>query len=246
MVGIETSQHVKLNYEPAGVGERVLAFFLDGFFIGVYFLVGGWIWGYLKEIAAGSESILTSNWLFYLLVLIPILCYHLISEILSNGYSPGKKIVGIRVINIDGTRASLSGFLIRWLFRLVEISMTSGVLAFVTVIMNGKGQRIGDILAKTCVINERKKVKLDQTILEDLEESYEPRFKQVTELRDEDIRIVREVLNARSKYEYDTWFKMLQRTRELIEKKLGISDHGMRTDEFLKTVVKDYNVLHGK
>lgn len=27
MVGIETSQHVKLSYEPAGVGERVLAFF---------------------------------------------------------------------------------------------------------------------------------------------------------------------------------------------------------------------------
>ncbi len=247
MVGIETSQHVKLNYEPAGVGERVLAFFLDGFFIGVYYLVVIWIWGYINSIGADPSDIEDSSvWVLYVVLIIPVMGYHLVSEIISNGYSLGKKIVGIRVVKIDGTRANISGYLIRWMFRLIEISMTSGVVAFVTVIMNGKGQRVGDILGKTCVIKERKKVNLDNTLFANVSDAYEPRFKQVVELTDKDIRIIREVLDSRRYYDYDNWFLMLQKTRKKIEERLGIEDHGMKGDEFLETVIKDYNAIHGK
>lgn len=247
MVGIETSQHVKLSYEPAGVGERVLAFFLDGFFIGVYYLVVIWIWGYVVNFGSSSSDIESSSvWVLYVVLIIPVLTYHLISEVVSNGYSLGKKIVGIRVVKIDGTRATLSGYLVRWMFRLVEISMTSGVVAFITIIVNGKGQRIGDILGKTCVIKERKKVKLDNTLFAEVADAYEPVFPQVAELSDSDIRIIKEVLDSRSHYEYDNWFLMLQKTRKKIEDRLGVQDHDLRGDEFLKTVIKDYNAIHGK
>lgn len=246
MVGIETTQHVKLNYEAAGVGERILAFFLDAFFIGVYYLVVIWVWGYITNLGSSSSDIESSPvWILYVVLIIPVLTYHLISEVVSNGYSLGKKIVGIRVVKIDGTRATISGYLLRWLFRLVEITMTSGVLAFVAIIMNGKGQRIGDILGKTCVIKERKKVKLDNTLFSRVSDAYEPRFKQVAELTDKDIRIIKEVLDSRSHYEYDNWFLMLQKTRKKIEDRLGISDHGMKGEEFLETVIKDYNAIHG-
>ncbi|MEX0719015.1 MAG: RDD family protein [Balneolaceae bacterium] len=241
---IETSQHVKLKYEPAGVGERVLAFILDGFFMGVYYLVVIWIWGYLNSIGSG-EGAGSSTWISYLILVLPMMLYHLIIEILWKGYSLGKKIVGIRVVKIDGTRADLSGYLIRWIFRLVEITMTSGVLAFVTIIMNGKGQRLGDIVGKTCVIKERKNVKLESTLFADLEEEYEPVFQQVAELSDKDVGIIKEVLNARRNYDYDTWFLMLQRTRKLVEDKLGLTRSDMNAEVFLKTVIKDYNAIHG-
>lgn len=247
MVGIETSQHVKLSYEPAGVGERILAFFLDAFFIGVYYFVVFWIWGYVTDLGSSSVQYMENSlWILYVVLVLPVMLYHLVSEVVSNGYSFGKKIVGIRVVKIDGTRAFLSGYLIRWLFRLVEITMTSGVLAFVAVIMNGKGQRIGDILGKTCVIKERKKVKLDNTLFAQVSDAYEPRFQQVAELTDKDIRIIKEVLDSRSHYEYENWFLMLQKTRKKIEDRLGISDHGMKGQEFLETVIKDYNAIHGK
>jgi uncharacterized RDD family membrane protein YckC len=247
MVGIETTQHVQLNYEPAGVGERILAFFLDAFFIGVYYFVVIWIWGYANDLGNTSQqSMKESVWLLYGILVLPLMLYHLISEVVSNGYSFGKKIVGIRVVKIDGTRATLSGYLLRWLFRLIEITMTSGVLAFIAIIMNGRGQRIGDILGKTCVIKERKKVNLDQTLFSRVSDAYEPRFKQVAELNDKDIRIIKEVLDSRVHYEYDNWFLMLQKTRKKIEDRLGISDHGMRGEEFLETVIKDYNAIHGK
>lgn len=246
MVGIETSQHVKLSYEPAGVGERILAYFLDGFFIGVYYLVVTWIWGYVTDF--GPNSMMEngqSSWVLYVILLLPIMFYHLISEVISNGYSLGKKIVGIRVVKMDGTRATLGGYLMRWLLRIIEISMTSGVLAFITVVTNGKGQRIGDILGKTCVIKERKKVKLDETLFKEVSSAYEPVFKQVAELNDKDIRIIKEVLDSRSHYEFDNWFLMLQRTKKKIEERLGIKDHGMKADEFLETIIKDYNSIHG-
>jgi len=247
MVGIETSQHVKLSYEPAGVGERILAFFLDGFFIDVYYLVVIWIWGYVNSLGANPSDIESSpTWVLYVVLVLPMMLYHLISEVISNGYSIGKKIVGIRVVKVDGTRASLSGYLVRWMFRLVEITMTSGVVAFVTVVMNGKGQRIGDILGKTCVIKERQNVKLDNTLFAEVADAYEPVFPQVAELSDKDIRIIREVLDSRSHYDYDNWFLMLQKTRKKIEERLGVKDHDLRGDEFLKTVIKDYNAIHGK
>lgn len=247
MVGIETTQHVKLSYEPAGVGERILAFFLDAFFIGVYYLVVIWIWGYMAEIGSNPEQMTeNSMWVLYIVLLLPVLLYHLVSEVISNGYSIGKKIVGIRVVKVDGTRANLAGYLVRWMFRLVEISMTSGVLAFVTILMNGKGQRLGDIVGKTCVIKERKKVKLNNTLFSEISSGYEPVFKQVAELTDEDVRIIKEVLDARPHYEYGTWFVMLQRTRRLIEEKIGVQEHGLSGDEFLETVIKDYNAIHGK
>ena len=247
MVSIETSQHVKLSYEPAGVGERVLAFFLDGFFLGVYYLVALWIWGYVNQLGSTDLAELNNTaWIVYVFIVLPLLLYHLVAEVISNGYSIGKKIVGIRVVKIDGTRATLSGYLVRWLFRLIEITMTSGVLAFITIIINGKGQRIGDILGKTCVVKERNKVKLDDTLFAEVAEAYEPVFPQVADLDDKDIRIIREVLNARSHYEYDNWFLMLQKTRKKIEDRLGIQRNEMQADEFLKTVIKDYNAVHGK
>lgn len=242
---IETTQHVKLSYEPAGVGERILAFILDGFFIGVYYLVVIWIWGFVNSAGSADEYSGDSVWILYVVLVLPMMLYHLLFEVLWKGYSLGKKIVGIRVVKIDGTRADLSGYLIRWLFRLVEITMTSGVVAFVTILLNGKGQRLGDIVGKTCVIKERKKVKLDNTLFAELHESYEPVFPQVAELTDKDVSIIKDVLNARKNYEYDTWFLMLQRTRKLIEEKLGLSRADMNAETFLKTVIKDYNAVHG-
>ena len=247
MVDIETSQRVKLSYEPAGVGERILAFFLDAFFIGIYYLVVIWIWGYANNIGPNSAgNFEDSVWVLYIVLVLPLMLYHLVSEVISNGYSLGKKIVGIRVVKIDGTRANLGGYIIRWMFRLIEISMTSGVLAFVTILLNGKGQRVGDILGKTCVIKERKKVNLDNTLYSKIADAYEPQFKQVAELNDKDIRIIREVLDSRSHYDYDNWFLMLQKTRKKIEDRLGVEDHGLSGDKFLRTVIKDYNAIHGK
>ena len=156
----------------------------------------------------------------------------------------GKWLVGIQVVKIDGTNPNLGSYLIRWLFRLLEISMTSGLIAFITVLINGKGQRLGDIAAKTCVIKTKKKVKLSDTIYSQTETEYTPLFPRVAELTDKDISTIKEVLGSKKDYEYNTWFVMVQRTANIIQMKLGIQKEEFKADEFLNRVIADYNHLH--
>ncbi|HCI71200.1 MAG TPA: RDD family protein, partial [Balneola sp.] len=87
----------------------------------------------------------------------------LIFEVVWNGKSFGKWMMGLQVVMLDGSSPSFGNYLIRWMLRLLEVSFTNGILAFITVLINGKGQRLGDIAAKTCVIKTRKKVKLSDT-----------------------------------------------------------------------------------
>ncbi|MBO6535980.1 MAG: RDD family protein [Balneolaceae bacterium] len=244
-IGVETTQHVQLAYNPASVGERLLAFLLDGFVIVGYFLLMQSFVGALeKSNLMSSEAIENQQWVFVLIYSIVPFFYHLASEVLWNGKSFGKWIMGLQVVRTDGTSPSFSNYLIRWLFRLVEITFTTGLVAFMTVLLNGKGQRLGDIAAKTAVIKTRRKVKLSDTLYSELETEYEARYPQVKNLSDKDITTIKEVLASRKGYEYATWFVMIQRTANIIQMKMDIKKLEVNADDFLKQVISDYNHVH--
>jgi uncharacterized RDD family membrane protein YckC len=244
-IGIETAQHVNLNYKPAGIFERILAYFIDFIVLGIYWVVLGMI-GSLSDSSGSPASSNDNMWLVYVIIILPVMLYHLAMEILWNGYTVGKWLLGIRVVKLDGTRPSVSNYLIRWLIRLFEITMTSGVVAFFTLLLNGKGQRLGDIAAKTCVIKVGKRTKIDETMFENIDDSYEAVFPQVVELTDKEVSVINEVLKSRREYDRSSWLTMTARTRVLIQEKTGILKSGMGDIEFLKQIVKDYNALHGK
>lgn len=242
-IGVETTQHVQLNYKPATVVDRILAYLLDGIVIGAY-------WILLTAIGDGSSSSENSVdeqflWLSMVLVFLPIWLYHLISEILWNGFTVGKWLVGIRVVKLDGTRPSITNYLIRWFIRLFEVSATGGGVALLTVLMNGKGQRLGDIAAKTCVIKVGKQTKLSATMFENISENYQAKFPQVMELTDEDIAVTNEILKSKNNYEYSAWIKLVRKTKDLLQKKMGLNETNLDAVSFLQQVVKDYNALHG-
>lgn len=244
-IGVETDQHVMLNYKPAGVVERILAFIIDGFVLGAYYLalVGLSELGRAADINPFGENSAAVAVVIYIM---PIFLYHLVIEVLWNGYSVGKWFLGIRVVKLDGTRPGLTGYLLRWLLRPFEIGMTSGGVALLTILINGKGQRLGDIAGKTCVIKVRKNARLSDTMLKSINEDYKTTFPQVAELTDQDITIINEVLKSRDKYDYATWLKMVSKTRNLIQSKMGIIEAKMTDQGFLEIIVQDYNAMHGK
>ena len=51
---------------------------------------------------------------------LPVLFYYPMMEILTNGQTVGKKIMGIRVITLEGGQASISQYLFRWMFRTAD------------------------------------------------------------------------------------------------------------------------------
>ncbi len=244
-IGVETTQHVQLNYNPASVGDRLLAFLLDGFVLAGYYLLLQILIGALDEANIISNAALEEQfWILILVYTIVPFFYHLAFEVIWNGKSFGKWAMNLRVVRVDGTNPTFGNYLIRWMFRLVEITFTTGLVAFITVLVNGKGQRLGDIAAKTCVIKTRRKVKLTDTIYSEIDTEYIAKYPAVKELTDKDISTVREVLASKRKYEYATWFVMVQRTANIIQMKLNIEKLESSADDFLVQVISDYNHLH--
>ena len=227
---INTTQNVKINFEAAGIGERLLAYILD-FAIKVgYLIVAGYVFGAFDNMdewsQIGINTLLSFPYIFYTLTL----------ESFLEGQTIGKKAMKIRVVKIDGYQASLSDYLVRWFFRIVDIFMFG--LGFFVIIFNKRSQRFGDMAAGTAVISLRDKVSINHTILENLNEDYKPTYPNVIKLSDNDARIIKETFTvAKASRDYNTLIKLRAKIIEVTEiKKVSSSDI-----EFIDTVLKDYN-----
>ncbi|MEX2349576.1 MAG: RDD family protein [Flavobacteriaceae bacterium] len=183
---IETAQNVTISQNIAGIGDRILAYIIDSVLIGVYFLIVFYIFG-----ITGVDF--DSTFLFIMTIGLPVFIYHLLWETFWNGQSPGKAAMKIRVVKVDGSKPAFPNYLLRWLLRLVDISFTSGALAVVVILVNGKGQRLGDLAAATTVITEKKVSAISDTLLVDLPEGYVPKYPQVTVFNDTEIQTIKSI-----------------------------------------------------
>ena len=52
------------------------------------------------------------------------------------------------------------------------------------------------------------------------------------------------MLASKKKYEYATWFVMVQRTANIIQMRLNIKKVENNADDFLAQIISDYNHLH--
>jgi len=132
---------------------------------------------------------------------------------------------------------------LRWILAPIDIYFTYGSVGLVTMIVNGKGQRLGDLAAHTSVVKLKAETKLDDTILRVTPTNYEVKFPQVSALSDKDISLVKEVLDLNfKKPDITVYTRILNKTKEAIEKKIGVSTN-LHPLIFLDTVLKDYNYL---
>lgn len=231
---LQTTQNVTLQYQIASVGDRILAAMLDISFMAVYSI--------LLVVIISASPLDIRGWLGALFV--PILFFHLFFEIFFNGQSPGKMIMGIKVVKTDGSQLSIGACIIRWIFRILDVSLFFGGLAVLVIIINGNGQRLGDIAASTTVLKLPKSNDLQSTSWVNVHHTYEPLFNQAELLTDNDIRIIREVLEvAAQKPKQPQTMELLRQTRDAVVKKTSI--HAEMPDrKFLYTIIKDYNAIH--
>lgn len=227
---IETAQNVNILQNVAGVGERILAYLLDGLIMGFYVFI---------VIMLFSNVNLSDDYgmIVGLTIGLPLFLYHLLWETLWNGRSPGKALMKLRVVKTDGSKPAFSNYMLRWLLRLVDITATSGGLALVTILLNGKGQRVGDIAASTTVITEKQTVNFSQTILMDIPENYEPSYPQVTVFSDSEIQTIKNVfMEARYNGNHNVILKLANRVSSVMQVKLEETPI-----KFIDKVIKDYN-----
>lgn len=226
-VAIQTSQNVLLEYEPASIGDRILATLID------YLVFFGWL---VLTLSVPLALKLPLGTFYYVLVVaLPILLYDLVCEWLLNGQSVGKIAMGIRVVMLDGSQPGLGAYLLRWLMRIVDTRLMSGLVAMITIAINGKGQRLGDITAGTTVVKLGQKVSLEQVVYQPLPENYDVVFPEASLLIDRDIQIIREVLSRGDA-------EVVQQTADKVKAVTG-SQSMLPARRFLEIIVMDHQFL---
>ena len=229
-IRIQTTQNVTLEYEIASIGERVLAALIDYGLYVVWFIA----WAMLNS----AYDFAPQGRAGQVLMLLPTTFYMLACEVFFNGQSLGKKALHLRVVRLDGTRAGLGDYLLRWLLRPLEILMTLGVLAFITLLLNGRGQRLGDMAAGTGVISLKPRAGARNPLAAEatLVEGYQPVFAQAATLTDHDVALIRQLLYQGARQEN---YMLLN---DLSNKVKAVT--GIRTDlpdlPFLQTVLRDH------
>ena len=154
-INITTVHNVNITYKAAPLGSRILAWGIDTgllIFTGVFIMILLLITSELNFDKINFDHPATLLPLFF--TILPLMMYNLLCEIGMKGQTIGKNIMKIRVISMDGSPLSIGQCLIRWTLRLIDIHLSSGLPAILTIAFKERGQRIGDIAAKTAVIED--------------------------------------------------------------------------------------------
>ena len=233
IVDVQTSQNIEIRFTAASVMHRVAAVAID--FIVQIGAIFGMLLIYANDILDGPEAAV--------IIMTVIIFYPFIFESLMSGQTIGKRLLRIRVVSLDGSPASVAAYFFRWLLGLLEIVMTSGSLAFITVLVSKRSQRLGDIAAGTTVIKEQQAVTLDDLLLS-VDAEANVSYPQVIMLTDNDVETIRQVLTARtSGLDEATLTDLLWKSAETLKTRLGTAGFSDPV-VYLQDIMESYQVLH--
>lgn len=270
VISIPTSFNIDVEFEIPGFGRRFAALCIDILLQICYLIVAGRV---LKEIRERfipiSEDGSFNSWALGLLFMAPIFIYHVTMEITTNGQSLGKKLMKIRVVNVNGGKASISQFIIRWLLRVSDVwifiillmlfMVISGRSDYETIMIflfgfgflvtdvilvssSRKSQRIGDMLANTILIKTTGSESLDNTVFREVEDTYVPMFPEVMRISDKDLNVIKSILdNCRRTSDYEPARSAAVKILTYLQIKTDLEP-----EDFLDRLLKDYNYLSAR
>jgi uncharacterized RDD family membrane protein YckC len=141
---VETPEGVELAFSPAGPVPRALAWIVDaGIRCAVYLALASALHG-LGRVGLGLT----------LLVLFLLEWFYPVGfEVMGGGQTPGKKLLGLRVLRADGAPVGWSRSTVRSLLAFADF-LPFGFAAGLTAMLLGRRcQRLGDLAAGTLVVH---------------------------------------------------------------------------------------------
>jgi uncharacterized RDD family membrane protein YckC len=151
--GLVTPEAVRLDFPQATVGSRGAALLIDWVLqalIGVVLVVGE-IYG--SAIAGVAEWVPVS--IYLILSFLLLFGYPIGFETAWRGRTPGKALLGLRVVTVEGAPVRFRHAAIRAALGLVDFWLTFGLAAVLSSFLSKRNQRLGDFVAGTVVLRER-------------------------------------------------------------------------------------------
>lgn len=167
-IDVATGESVVFSYELAGLGSRFLAVFVD-LSIQVAVLVaaliafsllaagtsgGGAVVKVPPQAAKLGEGILLGLFFFGLFML--FFGYFILFEWLWEGRTPGKRLLGIRVVRDGGFPVDFVSSVIRNVVRILESSLGFYAISGVCALLSPQNRRLGDMAAGTIVVRDQR------------------------------------------------------------------------------------------
>jgi uncharacterized RDD family membrane protein YckC len=157
---LKTPEYVSLTFQLAGLGSRAAAFLIDQLIlmvinililIATFFAIKG---------MSDLQFFLADNMLPLAVTVITLFVinggYFFAFEFFSGGRTIGKKLIGIRVMQENGHSITLLSSFIRNLVRIIDALPVSYLLGIFLIFFHPHHKRLGDLVAGTIVVHERK------------------------------------------------------------------------------------------
>jgi uncharacterized RDD family membrane protein YckC len=147
---------VDVELAIAGPGSRAYAFIIDWhirLLIAVCWFAGA---SYVMSrfVSSGTKSPTTLIVVASLPATVIYFLYHPLLELLMRGRTPGKRIAGVRIVNLQGGTPSTLAVLVRNAFRLIDSLPALYAVGLCTTIINAQRARFGDLAAGTLLVHD--------------------------------------------------------------------------------------------
>jgi len=158
---IETPERVPLHFALASIGNRFLACAIDHSLqlIAIILMVLGFT--LIANYSSFGEQITAApKWVLAVLIVVVFLIfssYFAFFEWIWNGQTPGKRWLKLRVIREDGRPVTFWEAAVRNLVRTLDMMPAPFYsIGLISVFISESDQRVGDMVAGTVVVRERK------------------------------------------------------------------------------------------
>lgn len=256
-LNVNTVFNIDLQFTSAPVHFRLAAWLIDVIILCLYWFGMAYFIEKVFDFEVANELGLVQ-----LFLVTPMLMYHLIFELFVHGQSPGKMLLGIKVVSLTGQQATVSQYMLRWLTRFVDfgflwgflllvssdtllgiILLIGSLISFIHFVSSALNQRLGDKVAGTAIVLKKAPYKLSDTIFQELDlNNYKVHFPSVMRLNDKDLNLVHNIMQQHRKSSMDNY---ISNVADRIKFVLKI-ESDMPDDYFLETLLRDYNYLSRK
>ena len=236
-IDILTPQNVTINYELAEAKDRIFATIID--------IIIQSIGLFLLSLIFMSSGMMSEDYFLYFIVFPILFFYYFGSELLMDGQTLGKRMLGIKVVKLTGTEPSINDYLMRWALRPIDIFFSLGSIGIMLVSSSDKAQRLGDVVANTTVIKTTSSQRIQLADILSIRNlsNYEPVYPQIRTFAEHEMLLLKEVMDKSLKYQNDSHEEALEIACQLVKQRLNLEKIPADRTSFIRTLIKDYVAL---
>ena len=162
-----------------------------------------------------------------------------------HGQSLGKKSIGLKVVKLNGDAPTNHDYMMRWMFRFIDIFMSLGSVGSLLINASPNSQRLGGLLSGTTVIRttSQRTFSLNDILKISTLDTYQPTFPEIKKFNEKDMLFIKKVLERERRFPNPAHKKAVGALADHVANQLKIQNIPNDRSKFLRTLINDYIVL---